>query len=242
MTAPGDRARARAAGIDAMITRGEDPGPLAGVPFAVKNLFDIEGLTTVAGARLTADDAPAGSDADLVVRLEEAGAICVGALHMGEFAYDFTGENAHYGPCRNPHDPTRMTGGSSSGSGAAVAAGMVPLTLGSDTNGSLRVPVSLCGVFSLKPTYGRLSRGGSYPFVDSLDHLGPLARTAADLAIAYDAMQGPSTRDHAQARRPADRSQRRSATAKNAWFHGTVAFSMTATSPASQFRYRAMAP
>jgi len=130
--------------------------------------------------------------------------VCVGALHMGEFAYDFTGENAHYGPCRNPHDTSRMSGGSSSGSGAAVGAGLVPLTLGSDTNGSLRVPASLCGVFSLKPTYGRLSRGGSYPFVDSLDHLGPLARTASDLALAYDAMQGPSPRDHAQAKRPAE--------------------------------------
>lgn len=197
-----ERALARADRVD---RAGEvAAGPLAGVPFAVKNLFDIEGHTTLAGAKLTADDAPAGSDADLVARLEEAGAICVGALHMGEFAYDFTGENAHYGPCRNPHDPARMTGGSSSGSGAAVAAGMVSLTLGSDTNGSLRVPASLCGVFSLKPTYGRLSRGGTYPFVDSLDHLGPMARTARDLAAAYDVLQGPSGRDHALAKRPVE--------------------------------------
>jgi aspartyl-tRNA(Asn)/glutamyl-tRNA(Gln) amidotransferase subunit A len=120
---------------------------------------------------------------------------------MGEFAYDFTGENAHDGPCRNPHDPARMTGGSSSGSAAAVAAGLVPLSLGSDTNGSLRVPAALCGVFSLKPTFGRLPRGGTLPFVDSLDHLGPMARNATDLALAYDAMQGPGGRDHACAGR-----------------------------------------
>jgi AtzE family amidohydrolase len=122
---------------------------------------------------------------------------------MGEFAYDFTGENAHDGPCRNPHDPTRMSGGSSSGCGAATAAGLAPVSLGSDTNGSLRVPAALCGVFSLKPTYGRLGRGGTFPFVDSLDHLGPFARTAGDLALAYDALQGPDPDDHACAARRA---------------------------------------
>ncbi|TVQ59903.1 MAG: AtzE family amidohydrolase, partial [Rhodobacteraceae bacterium] len=121
-----------------------------------------------------------------------------------EFAYDFTGENAHDGPCRNPHDPARMTGGSSSGSAAAVAAGLAPLSLGSDTNGSLRVPAALCGVFSLKPTFGRLPRGGTFPFVDSLDHLGPMARTAGDLALAYDALQGGGGRDHALADRPVE--------------------------------------
>ncbi len=101
----------------------------------------------------------------------------VGALNMGEYAYDFTGENVHDGPSRNPHDPSRMTGGSSGGSGGAVAGGLVPLALGSDTNGSIRVPASFCGLFGLKPTYGRLSRARSFPFVASLDHLGPLART-----------------------------------------------------------------
>jgi len=199
-----ERALARADAVDAARRAGR-AGPLAGVPFAVKNLFDLEGLVTLAGARLTADDPPARADADLVTRMEDAGAVCVGALHMGEFAYDFTGENAHYGPCRNPHDPERMTGGSSSGSGAATAAGLAPVSLGSDTNGSLRVPASLCGVLSLKPTYGRLSRGGTYPFVDSLDHVGPLARTVADLALAYDALAAPGpSRDHAFARRAAE--------------------------------------
>ena len=109
---------------------------------------------------------------------------------MDEYAYGFTTENSHDGPTRNPHDPARVAGGSSGGSAAAVAAGQVPLTLGSDTNGSIRVPSSLCGVFGLKPTYGRLPRNGSYPFVASLDHLGPFARSAHDLALAYDAIQG----------------------------------------------------
>ncbi|RAI01554.1 AtzE family amidohydrolase [Acuticoccus sediminis] len=194
-----ERALVQADAVDAACAAGRG-GPLAGVPFAVKNLCDLTGLTTIAGAAITRDDPPAAADADLVTALEAAGAVCLGALHMGEFAYDFTGENAHYGACRNPHDPNRMTGGSSSGSGAATAAGIAPISVGSDTNGSLRVPASLCGVFSLKPTYGRLSRGGTYPFVDSLDHLGPLARTSEDLALAYEALAATaSSRDHAWA-------------------------------------------
>ncbi|WP_281077697.1 amidase family protein, partial [Variovorax paradoxus] len=135
--------------------------------------------------------APANADALLVRRLERAGAVLVGALNMDEYAYGFTTENSHEGPTRNPHDLSCIAGGSSGGSGAAVAAGQVALTLGSDTNGSIRVPASLCGVFGLKPTFGRLPRSGSYPFVSSLDHLGPFARSARDLALAYDAMQGP---------------------------------------------------
>jgi 1-carboxybiuret hydrolase len=123
--------------------------------------------------------------------------VLLGGLNMGEYAYDFTGENAHDGPSRNPHDPAHMSGGSSGGSGTAVAAGMVPLALGSDTNGSIRVPSSFCGLFGLKPTYGRLPRTGSFPFVDSLDHLGPLTRSVRDLALAYDAMQGPHHGDPA---------------------------------------------
>jgi amidase/aspartyl-tRNA(Asn)/glutamyl-tRNA(Gln) amidotransferase subunit A len=114
---------------------------------------------------------------------------------MDEFAYGFTTENSHYGPCRNPRDVTRIAGGSSGGSGACVAAGQVPLSLGSDTNGSIRVPASLCGVFGMKPTFGRLSRRGTFPFVASIDHLGPLARSVEDLAASYDAMQGPDRLD-----------------------------------------------
>jgi aspartyl-tRNA(Asn)/glutamyl-tRNA(Gln) amidotransferase subunit A len=123
---------------------------------------------------------------------------------MGEYAYDFTGENAHDGPSRNPHDLARMTGGSSGGSAAAVAGGLVPFALGSDTNGSIRVPASLCGLFGLKSTYGRLSRARTFPFVGSLDHVGPLARSARDLALAYDAMQGHDEDDPVCARRPVE--------------------------------------
>lgn len=195
-----ERARKRAAEIDAGLHR----GPLAGVPFAVKNLFDIEGLPTRAGSKINIDVPKAARDGALVRKLEAAGAVLVGGLNMGEYAYDFTGENAHYGPSRNPRDPTRMTGGSSGGSGAAVASGEVPLALGSDTNGSIRVPASLCGLFGLKPTYGRLSRAGSFPFVDAFDHLGPLARSTEDLALSFDALQGWDPDDPVCTDRPAD--------------------------------------
>ncbi|WP_458098159.1 AtzE family amidohydrolase [Roseomonas sp. WA12] len=197
-----ERALATANSIDARRAVGQPLGPMAGVPFAVKNLFDIAGLPTRAGSLINRERAPASRDAALVRRLEGAGAVLIGGLNMGEYAYDFTGENVHDGPSRNPHDPSRMTGGSSGGSGAAVAAGMVPLALGSDTNGSIRVPAAFCGLFGLKPTYGRLSRAGSFPFVSSFDHLGPLGRSVADLALAYDVMQGEDPDDPVQASRP----------------------------------------
>lgn len=197
-----ERATARASHIDAQLARGESLGPLAGVPFAVKNLFDICNLPTLAGSAINASNTPSCRDALLIRRLEEKGAILVGALGMGEYAYDFTGENTHYGNCANPWNIAHMSGGSSSGSGSAVGAGLVPLTLGSDTNGSIRVPASFCGIFGLKPTYGRLPRSGTYPFSDSLDHLGPMARNSRDLALAFDAMQGYSNSDHACADRP----------------------------------------
>jgi len=190
-----ERARKRAAAIDEDRAAGRPLGPLAGVPFAVKNLFDVKGLPTLAGSKINRERKPATRDATLIERLEAAGAVLVGALNMGEYAYDFTGENVHDGPSRNPHDVKRMTGGSSGGSGSAVAGGLVPIALGSDTNGSIRVPASLCGIFGLKPTYGRLSRARSFPFVSSLDHVGPFARSVTDLALAYDAMQGPDPDD-----------------------------------------------
>lgn len=192
-----DRARARAREVDAAIAAGKNVGPLAGVPFAVKNLFDVKGLSTRAGSKINRDLPKATRDATLIERLEAAGAVLVGALNMGEYAYDFTGENVHDGPSRNPHDTSRMTGGSSGGSGSAVGGALVPIALGSDTNGSIRVPSSFCGIFGLKPTYGRLSRARSFPFVMSLDHLGPFARSVRDLALAYDAMQGPDPDDAA---------------------------------------------
>ncbi|MEA2857836.1 MAG: 1-carboxybiuret hydrolase [Methylobacteriaceae bacterium] len=190
-----ERARQTGDTLDARRKRGETLGPLAGVPFAVKNLIDIADLPTRAGSKINRDLPPAERDGSLVRRLEAAGAILVGALNMGEYAYDFTGENVHDGPSRNPHALDHMTGGSSGGSGAAIAAGLVPLALGSDTNGSIRVPSAFCGCFGLKPTYGRLSRAGSFPFVSSLDHLGPFARSVADLVAAYDVMQGPDPED-----------------------------------------------
>ncbi len=187
------RARAQAAAVDAAPVK----GALAGVPFAVKNLFDVAGIPTLAGSKINRDHPPASADATLIARLEAAGAVLLGALNMGEYAYDFTGENIHDGASRNPHDLSRMTGGSSGGSGGAVAGGLVPLSLGSDTNGSIRVPSSFCGLFGLKPTYGRLTRAGSFPFVASLDHLGPLARSPEDLALSYDAMTGFDAADPA---------------------------------------------
>jgi 1-carboxybiuret hydrolase len=199
-----ERALAKARAVDADRAAGRTLGPLAGVPFAVKNLFDVAGLPTLAGSKINRDRLPATADATLIERLEGAGAVLVGALNMGEYAYDFTGENVHYGPSRNPHDTSRMTGGSSGGTGGAVAGGLVPFALGSDTNGSIRVPSSFCGLFGLKPTYGRLSRARTFPFVASFDHLGPLARTARDLALAYDAMQGHDPEDPVCAKRPAE--------------------------------------
>src|SRR5258708_3235221 len=184
-----DRARAKARAIDAAIAAGKNPGPLAGVPFAAKNLFDVQGLATRAGSKINRDLKPSQRDATLIERLEAVGAVLVGALNMGEYAYDFSGENVHDGPSRNPHDVTGMTGGSSGGSGGAVGGRLVPLALGSDTNRSIRVPSSFCGIFGLKPTYGRLSRARSFPFVFRFDHLGPCARNLSELALAYDSMQ-----------------------------------------------------
>ncbi|MBN3751524.1 AtzE family amidohydrolase [Paraburkholderia sp. Tr-20389] len=196
-----ERALAEADALDARRASGQTLPPLAGVPFAAKNLFDIAGVTTIAGSRVLAGTPPATADATLVARLCAQGAIMVGALNMDEFAYGFTTENHHAGPCRNPHDLTRSAGGSSGGSAAAVAAGFVPVTLGTDTNGSVRVPASLCGVFGIKPTYGRLSRHGSWPFVASLDHMGAFARNVDDLAAVYDALQGADPLDPACAQR-----------------------------------------
>lgn len=190
-----DAARVQAQSIDARRARGEALGPLAGVPFAVKNLFDIEGEVTLAGSRILRDRPPATAHAVLVQRLLAADAVLVGSLNMDEFAYGFTTENSHYGPTHNPHRLDCVAGGSSGGSGAAIAAGQVPLTLGSDTNGSIRVPSSFCGVWGLKPTFGRLSRRGSFPFVHSIDHLGPLADDLPGLAQAYDALQFPDPLD-----------------------------------------------
>ncbi len=197
-----DSSLAAADEVDRQLAEGQPLGPLAGVPFAVKNLYDIAGTTTLAGSKINRDHPPATQDATAVARLKAAGAICIGALNMDEYAYGFVTINEHYGTTPNPHDPSRISGGSSGGSAAAVAAGLVPLTLGSDTNGSIRVPAALCGCYGLKPTYGRLSRAGAYLFSSSLDHVGPFARSVQDLALAFEAMQGPDDRDPICTNRP----------------------------------------
>jgi AtzE family amidohydrolase len=166
-------------------------GPFTGRSFAVKDLFDVAGVTTIAGSKLLSGQPPATADATAVRRLRSAGALLVGCTNMDEFAYGFSTENSHYGPTRNPHDQTRIAGGSSGGSAAAVASGAVDVALGSDTNGSVRVPAALCGVFGLRPTYGRVPRTGTVGFSSSFDVVGPLARDVRTLAAALDVLSGP---------------------------------------------------
>ncbi|NJR58636.1 MAG: AtzE family amidohydrolase [Cyanobacteria bacterium CRU_2_1] len=190
-----EQALEQAEQIDRSIANGEEPGALAGVPFAVKNLFDVTGLPTLAGSKINRDNPAATKDAMAVAALKRAGAILIGTLNMDEYAYGFVTENSHYGATHNPYDLDRVAGGSSGGSAAAVAAGFVPLTLGSDTNGSVRVPASLCGIFGLKPTYGRLSRNGVYLFAGSFDHIGLFARSVRDIATTFDLLQGEDLSD-----------------------------------------------
>ncbi|NJL83710.1 MAG: AtzE family amidohydrolase [Chloroflexaceae bacterium] len=195
---------AQAQRLDEHLSGGGEGGPLAGVPFAVKNLFDVAGLTTLAGSKIHRDKPKVTQDAIAISRLRQAGAILVGTLNMDEYAYGFVTENSHYGATRNPRDRQRMAGGSSGGSAAAVAANLVPLTLGSDTNGSIRVPAAFCGVLGFKPTYGRLSRAGAALFVSSLDTIGSFARSVRDIAAVFDVLQGFDPRDPVCTQRPAE--------------------------------------
>lgn len=188
-----ERAAAQAAAVDEAVGADRDPGPLSGVPFAIKDLFDVRGVSTRAGSRLNADR-PSDRDATAVALLMSAGAVPIGTTVMDEFAYGFTSENEHYGAVHNPLDPARMAGGSSGGSAAAVAAGIVPLALGSDTNGSIRVPAALCGVLGLRPTYGAIAAHGMHPFAPSFDQAGILARSARDLWLAFDLLTGNTGR------------------------------------------------
>lgn len=186
----GTRALAKARQLDRDIANGMDPGPLAGVPFGAKDLFDIAGLPNTAGAASRRNAAPATTDAEAIIRLEAAGAILVASCNMDEFAYGFVTVNAHHGTTRNPHDLARLAGGSSGGSAAVVAGGLLPLALGSDTNGSIRVPASLCGVYGLKPTHGALPLEGVMPFVDSFDDIGPFAANLADCELVWRVLRG----------------------------------------------------
>ncbi len=191
ITVCGDAALEAARQAEAALAAGGDLGPLHGVPIALKDLFDTAGVKTTGGSKILAERVPA-ADATVVARLRAAGAIVLGKLNMHEFAYGPEGLNEHYGTPRNPWDAAehRIPGGSSSGSGVAVAAGLVPAALGSDTGGSIRIPAALCGITGLKPTYGRVSRSGVLPLAWSMDHAGPMARTAADCALLLRPMAG----------------------------------------------------
>jgi aspartyl-tRNA(Asn)/glutamyl-tRNA(Gln) amidotransferase subunit A len=191
ITVCADAALEAARAAEAELMSGRAVGPLHGVPWAPKDLYSTKGVRTTGGSKILADSVP-GADATVVARLARAGAILLGKLNMHEFAYGPEGINAHYGDTRNPWsaDAHRIAGGSSSGSGAAVAAGLAPGSLGSDTGGSIRIPASLCGITGLKPTYGRVSRAGVLPLAWSMDHVGPMTRSARDCALMLGAIAG----------------------------------------------------
>lgn len=176
--------------VDRKVANGIDPGPLAGVPFGAKDLYDIAGFPTTAGAKMRIGAEPAKRDAVVVTRLKAAGAVLVGTTNMDEYAYGFATVNPHFGTTRNPHDLNRLAGGSSGGSAAAVAAGLVPLSLGSDTNGSIRVPAALCGIWGIRPADGAISVEGTFPFVEILDTVGPFVRSAGELELVYELLSG----------------------------------------------------
>jgi Asp-tRNA(Asn)/Glu-tRNA(Gln) amidotransferase A subunit family amidase len=186
-----DRAPERAAALDAELAAGRWRGPLHGVAVGVKDLIDVAGLPTRCGSLVFADAPPAAADAPVVARLLEAGAVVVAKLHTHEFAYGPTGDVAATGPARNPHDPSRITGGSSSGSAAAVAAGHLALALGTDTGASVRTPAALCGVVGLKPAYGHLSAEGAFPLAESLDTVGLLTADVHSASVAWDVLDRP---------------------------------------------------
>ncbi|WP_226361316.1 amidase [Pseudonocardia sp. ICBG1142] len=186
-----DRARERAAELTALSAAGRRLGPLHGVAVGIKDLVDVAGLPTRCGSRLLADAGPAAADAPVVTMLRAAGAVVVAKLHTHEFAYGPTGDVAATGPARNPHDPSRITGGSSSGSAAAVAAGHLALTVGTDTGASVRTPAALCGVAGLKPRRGAIPGERVFPLAESFDTVGLLAADAASLAVARTALGEP---------------------------------------------------
>ncbi|CAI3923005.1 AtzE family amidohydrolase [Commensalibacter papalotli (ex Botero et al. 2024)] len=186
----GERALKAAERIDLLIATGQDPGPLAGVPFAVKDLFDVQDEVTTAGSKILSKKTCANQDAEVIQRLCKAGAIPVATLNMDEFAYGFVTDNVHHGMTYNPHDLSRFAGGSSGGSAASVGGGIIPFSLGSDTNGSIRVPASLCGVWGIRPTFGLMPMQGVYPFAKSFDTIGPFCQTVEDLKLVFNVMAG----------------------------------------------------
>jgi aspartyl-tRNA(Asn)/glutamyl-tRNA(Gln) amidotransferase subunit A len=201
ITVTAEQAREDARRAEAEIARGEYRGPLHGIPISLKDLYNTAGVRTTAGSKILADHVPA-EDATSVARLRQAGAVILGKVNLHEFAFGPTGINPHYGTTRNPWNPECVPGGSSGGSGVAVAVGMGCASMGSDTGGSIRIPAALCGVVGLKPTYGRVSRWGVFPLAWSGDHVGPLTRSVRDAAYVLDATAGHDLRDPASSDRP----------------------------------------
>ncbi|MGA3190099.1 MAG: amidase [Bryobacteraceae bacterium] len=192
ITVTADVARARASAMDAELAHGVDRGPLHGIPFAHKDIVYTKGVRTTGGMKIFENFVP-DHDADIAISLERAGAVMVGKTNLHECAYGITSTNPHFGAVRNPWDTDRIPGGSSGGSGAAVAAGILPLATGTDTGGSIRIPASFCGITGLKPTFGRISKRGVMPLGWTMDHMGPMTKTVRDCALAFHAMGGPST-------------------------------------------------
>src|SRR5579884_1887034 len=201
ITVTADQARARARELDDELARGDDRGPLHGIPIAHKDLICTKGVRCTCGSKLFEDYIP-DYDATVAQRLHDAGTVTLGKTGLHELAYGITSTNPHFGAVRNPYDRSRIPGGSSGGSGVAVAAAMCFMATGTDTGGSIRIPASLCGSAGLKPTYGRVSRYGVKPLGFSLDHIGPMTRTVRDAAIAFHAMAGYDDRDASSSRRP----------------------------------------
>jgi aspartyl-tRNA(Asn)/glutamyl-tRNA(Gln) amidotransferase subunit A len=203
ITVTGELAQSQARQADKDLADGRDHGPLQGIPIAVKDVFCTEGVRTTCGSKLFADHIPV-HDAAVVERLRAAGAVIVGKTNMHELAYGVTSVNPHFGTVRNPWGLDRIAGGSSGGSGAAVGAGMVPMAMGSDTGGSIRIPASFCGTVGLKPSFGRVSRYGVLPLDFSLDHMGPLTRCVRDAALTLNVLAGFDPRDETCSRCPVE--------------------------------------
>jgi aspartyl-tRNA(Asn)/glutamyl-tRNA(Gln) amidotransferase subunit A len=202
ITITGAQALEQARQADREFAAGKDRGPFQGIPVALKDLFHVKGVRTTAGSKVYENYVPE-INATVVEKLTAAGAVLFGKLNMHELAYGITSANPHFGAVRNPWNPQHSPGGSSGGSGAAVAANMVFMAMGSDTGGSIRIPASFCGTVGLKPTYGRVSRFGVLPLGFSLDHVGPLTRTVRDAALALNAIAGHDPLDPTSSHRPA---------------------------------------